>query len=36
MRERGSVLTEEYRPEGLYLEGIVKREDLHLFEGYLV
>ena len=36
MRERGSVLTEEYRPEGLYLEGIVKREELHLFEGYLV
>ena len=36
MRERGSVLTEEYRPEGLYLEGIVKREDLHFFEGYLV
>lgn len=36
MRERGSVLTEEYRPEGLYLEGIVKREDLHVFENYLV
>lgn len=36
MRERGSVLTEEYRPDGLYLEGIVKREDLHVFENYMV
>ena len=36
MRERGSVLSEEYRPDGLYLEGIVKREDLHIFENYLV
>ena len=36
MRERGSVQTEEYRPEGLYLEGIVKREDLHHYEGYLI
>ena len=34
MRERGSVLTEEYRPDGLYLEGIVKTEDLNRFEGY--
>jgi GTP-binding protein HflX len=36
MRERGSVLAEEYRPEGLYLAGIVKQEDLHLFEGYFI
>ena len=36
MRERGRVQTEEYRPDGLYLEGTVKREDLHLFEEYLV
>ncbi len=36
MRERGSVLTEEYRPDGVYLEGIVKREDLHTYEGYFV
>ncbi len=36
MRERGSVLAEEYRTDGLYLEGMVKREDLHLFEPYLV
>ena len=36
MRQRGSVLKEEYRPDGLYLEGIVKREDLHLYQPYLV
>ena len=36
MRERGSVQAEEYREDGLYLEGIVKTEDLHCFEGYLV
>ena len=36
MRERGSVQVEEYRDDGLYLEGIVKTEDLHCFEGYLV
>ena len=33
---RGSVQVEEYREDGLYLEGIVKTEDLHCFEGYLV
>ena len=33
MRERGSVQVEEYREDGLYLEGIVKTEDLHCFEG---
>ena len=31
MRERGSVQVEEYREDGLYLEGIVKTEDLHCF-----
>lgn len=36
MRERGSVQAETYREDGLYLEGIVKTEDLHCFEGYLV
>ena len=36
MRERGSVQVEEYREDGLYLEGIVKTEDLHCFDGYLV
>ena len=36
MRERGSVQVEEYREDGLYLEGVVKTEDLHCFEGYLV
>ena len=36
LRDRGSVQTEEYRPDGLYLEAIAKREELHLFEKYLV
>lgn len=36
MRENGTVLTEEYRPEGVYLEGIVKSMDLHRFAPYLV
>ena len=36
MRENGTVLTEEYRPEGVYLEGIVKTMDLHRFTPYLV
>ena len=36
MRENGTVLTEEYRPEGVYLEGIVKTMDLHRFIPYLV
>ena len=36
LRRRGTVLAEEYRPEGLYLEGIVKAMDLHLLEDYLV
>ena len=36
MRENGTVLTEEYRPEGVYLEGIVKTMDLHCFTPYLV
>lgn len=36
MRENGTVLTEEYRPEGVYLEGIVKTMDLHRFTLYLV
>ena len=33
MRERGSVQVEEYREDGLYLEGIVKTEDLHCLKG---
>ena len=36
LRQRGTGLAEEYRPEGLYLEGIVKAMDLHLLEDYLV
>lgn len=35
MRQRGTVLAEEYRPDGLYLEGIVKTMELHLFQDYL-
>ena len=36
LRDRGSVQTEEYRPDGLYLEAIAKREELHLFEKDMV
>ena len=36
LRDRGSVQAEEYRPDGLYLEAIAKREELHLFEMYMV
>lgn len=36
LRADGSVTLEEYRADGLYLEGIVKAEQLHLLEGYLV
>jgi GTP-binding protein HflX len=36
MRARGSVTKEEYRPEGLYLEGVVRAEELHRYEPYLV
>ncbi|MDD3428908.1 MAG: GTPase HflX [Oscillospiraceae bacterium] len=36
MRERGTVLQEEYRDGGLYLKGIVKKEDFHYFESYLL
>ena len=35
MRQRGSVTAEEYRSDGLYLEGVVKAEDLHLYQPYL-
>ena len=34
IRARGTMLTEEYRPEGLYCEGVVKTADLHLFVPY--
>ena len=30
IRAQGTMLTEEYRPEGVYCEGVVKA-DLHLF-----
>ncbi|MEG0168078.1 MAG: GTPase HflX, partial [Ruthenibacterium sp.] len=36
MRCRGTVITEEYREDGVYFEGIVKTMDLHLFTSYLV
>ena len=36
LRERGSVTFEEYRDSGLYLEGMVKTEELHCYEPYLV
>lgn len=35
MRQRGSVTLEEYRDDGLYLEGVVKAEDLHVYQDYL-
>ena len=34
MRENGTVITEEYREDGVYLEGIVKSMDLHYFVPY--
>ncbi len=36
MRSGGSVLSEEYRDDGVYFEGIVKSEDLHIYADYLV
>lgn len=36
LRESGSVLSEEYRADGLYVEGIVKTADLRRFTPYLV
>ncbi len=36
MRQRGSVTLEEYRENGLYLDGVVKAEDLHIYEPYLL
>ena len=36
MRSRGSVSVEEYRPEGVYFEGIVKNDDLHRYLPYLL
>ncbi len=35
MRRRGSVSVEEYRQEGVYFEGIVKNDDLHLYLPYM-
>ncbi len=36
LRCGGTVLKEEYRPEGLYLEGIVQTADLHRLADYLL
>lgn len=36
LRESGSVLAEEYRADGVYVEGIVKTADLHRFTPYLI
>lgn len=36
MRENGTVLAEEYREDGLFLEGVVKTSDLHRYTPYLV
>ncbi len=36
MREKGTVIAEEYREQGLFLEGIVKTSDLHRYEPYLI
>ena len=36
MRQRGSVNAEEYREDGVYLEGIVKASDLYIYEPYLL
>jgi len=35
MRDYGVVTTEEYRPEGLYLEGLIETTKLHYFLPYL-
>ena len=35
-RTRGSVLTEEYRENGVYYKATVKVDDLHRFEAYLL
>lgn len=35
LRRRGTVQTEEYRDDGVYFEGICKKEDLHILAPYL-
>ena len=36
MRTRGTVLAEEYREDGVYLEGIIKAIDVHILDGFYV
>lgn len=34
MRQAGSIQKEEYRPDGVYFEGLARIEDLHLYQPY--
>ncbi len=36
LRDSGTVITEEYRAEGLYCKATVRKEDLHHFVPYLL
>ena len=36
IRTRGRVNVEEYRDEGVYMEGFVKADDVYLYQPYLV
>ena len=36
LRTRGSVLKEEFRPDGAYYEATVKIDELHKFTPYLL
>lgn len=36
MHRAGSIRREDYRPEGVYFEGLARVEDLHLYQPYLV
>ncbi len=36
LRENGVVTREEYRPEGLYIEGAIETSSLHCVEAYLL
>ena len=35
LRQNGTILKEEYREKGVYVEGIVKKSDMHQFTEYL-
>ena len=36
MRSQGSVNVEDYREDGVYFEGIVKNDDYHIYEPFLI